>query len=563
MKWARTTRVTGIAVCSALLVGCDRKPAAATTELLTDVTVQAGIDFIHDKHDTGDFRFPEINGAGVGVIDYDNDGWFDLYFVQSAKLPGVEGGRLASDQLYRNRGDGTFENVTRRAGINVTGFGMGVVCGDVDNDGHTDIYVFNTGPDVLLHNNGDGTFTDTTKKAGLGDYRWGDGAAFFDYDADGWLDLFVCNYVAWTPENEKQCWLRDTSHRDYCGPLSYKPEPDALYRNNGDGTFTDVSAITGIGKATGSGMGVGVADFNGDGLQDVYVGNDARPNRLWIQQPDHTFADQADIMLCDRNEDGREQSSMGITIEDFDLDGTFDLLLGHFREDPNTIYLNRGMVFKDDSRSTGLHSSTLRFTTFGISVLDLRNDGTMHCFFGNGNAHKPAKVILDPDNPYGERDLLMEWSFEKQHFTDITDTGGSVFETALCTRGTAIIDYDNDGDMDLVVCSNNGPARLLRNNAPANSHWLMVRAIGPDRKRDAYGAVVEVEVNGKPPRRRPVYTAYSYCSSCDPRIHFGLGRAAQAKRITVHWLDGRKDTWHDVSANQVFVARYGTGTRKP
>ncbi len=523
---------------------------------LTDVTAQAGIDFVHDKHETGEFRFPEINGAGVGVLDYDNDGFYDLYFVQGGQLPGVEGGRLLSDQLYRNRGDGTFENVTRRAGINATGFGMGVVCGDYDNDGDVDVFVYNTGPDTLLRNNGDGTFTDVTAEANLGDPRWGDGAAFLDYDADGWLDLFICNYVAWDPAHERKCTIRDTAQRDYCGPITHDAEPDTLYHNNGDGTFTDVSVEAGIHELTGTGMGVGVADFNGDGLQDIYVGNDARPNRMLIQQPDHTFLDLANEMLVDRNEWGDEQSSMGITIEDFNLDGRFDLLLGHFWDDPNTIYLNEGGLFRDASRRTRLRIATRRVTTFGMSVLDLFNDGNMQILLGNGKANMASKVIRNESNPYAEPDLLLAWSFEDQQFTDVTDQAGPVFDTALCTRGTAIIDYDNDGDMDLVVFSNNGPARLLRNNAPKSSHWLMVRAVGPDGVRDAYGAVVEVEAGGKKPRRRPVYVAYSYCSSCDPRVHFGLGKATVADRVTVYWLDGRVSTWHNVPADQVFVARY-------
>ena len=543
----------------------EQPPPVTNLPWLSDVTAEARIDFVHDKHNTGQFRFPEINGAGVGVLDYDNDGWYDLYFVQSAKLPGVEGGRLLSDQLYRNRGDGTFENVTARAGINATGFGMGVVCGDYDNDGFTDVFVYNTGPDTMLHNNGDGTFTDVSRELGVDDPRWGDGGALLDYDADGWLDLYVCNYVNWHPTTERECTIRATSQRDYCGPLTYDAEPDILYRNNGDPSrpgFTDVSVETGIHQLAGSGMGVGVADFNGDGLQDIYIGNDARPNRMLIQKADHTFEDLANRMLVDVNEAGMAQSSMGITIEDFNLDGRFDLLLGHYRDDSNTIYLSQGGFFIDASRRTRLNAATFRVTTFGISVLDLFNDGRMQVFLGNGKANMAGKVIHNQADAYAEHDLLLEWSFEKQQFRDVTKMAGPVFDTALCTRGTAIIDYDNDGDMDLVVFANNGPARLLRCNAPKSNHWLMVRAIGPDGKRDAYGAVVEVEVHGRRARRRPVYVAYSYCSSCDPRIHFGLGRANAADRVTVHWLDGRKSTWRNVPADQFFVARYADATAR-
>jgi len=285
------------------------------------------------------------------------------------------------------------------------------------------------------------------------------------------------------------------------------------------------------------------------------VGNDARPNRMLIQRPDHTFVDRANEMLVDLNELGMAQSSMGITIEDFDLDGRFDLLLGHFWDDNCTLYMNQSNLFKDVSRRTRLHSATRRWTTWAISVLDLHNDGRMQCYFGNGKVNKANKVIYDEANPYAERDLLLEWSYDRQQFSDIAGQVGLVFDAAYTTRGTAVIDYDNDGCLDLAIANNNGPGRLLRNNAPASNHWLMVRAIGPDGKRDAYGAVVEVVAGGRT-RRRQVFVACSYCSSCDPRVHFGLGKARVVDRLTVHWLDGKRSNWHNVTSRQVFVARY-------
>ncbi len=413
-----------------------------------------------------------------------------------------------------------------------------------------------------------------TTTAGVGDPGWADGAAFLDYDADGWLDLFICNYVHWDVDEDRECTIAGTSRRDYCGPLAHKAEPDLLYHNNGDRNapgFTNVSVAAGIEPLVGTGMGVGAADFNGDGLQDIYVGNDALPNRLLVQQPDHTFVDRANEMLCDLSAEGIAQSSMGITIEDFNLDGRLDLLLGHYSEDPNTLYLNeRGRMFNDVSLRTGLHAATRRFTTFGISTLDLRNDGRMQLYFGNGKANMASKVAMDEADGYAERDLLLEWSFENRRFTDVTAQAGPALETALCTRGTAVIDYDNDGDMDLVTFANNGPVRLLRNNAPRSNHWLQVRCIGPDSKRDAYGAVVEVEVQGKKTRRRPLYVACSYCSSSDPRVHFGLGKTDRVVRLTVHWVDGKQSTWRQVPADQLFVARYSdsdarvaSGSRSP
>jgi len=247
---------------------------------------------------------------------------------------------------------------------------------------------------------------------------------------------------------------------------------------------------------------------------------------------------------------------MGITVEDFDLDGRIDLVLGHFFDDPNTIFLNQGGFFRDLSLRSRLGALTLRVTTFGISVLDLFNDGRMQLLFGNGKANMANKLILNEGNPYAERDLLLEWSYETQQFTDITDQAGPALQVAMCTRGTAVIDYDNDGDMDVVLTHNNEPARLLRVNAPKSNHWLMVRCIGPDGKRDADNAIVEMEVSGRK-RMRQVYVAPSYCSSCDPRVHFGLGRSAAVDRLTVTWLNGEQSTWRNLRADQLFVARYG------
>ncbi len=523
--------------------------------LLKDVTRETGLDFVHDKHETGDFRFPEINGAGLCVVDYDDDGWFDLYFAQGGRIPGVAGGQEISDQLYRNRGDGTFENVTERAGIHETGFSNGCVAGDYDNDGDVDVFVYNTGPDTMLRNNGDGTFSDVTSAIGLGDPRWGLGGAFLDYDEDGWLDLFVANYAVWSPVDEKECTIRDTGHRDYCGPSSYEGDRDILYHNNGDGTFTDVSAATGIDGLTGTGMGVAVADFNGDGLQDIYVANDAKPNRMWIQRPDHTFVDRGKEMMCDVNEEGRAESSMGVVMEDFDGNGYFDLLMTHFWDESDTLYLNQGDLFKDATRVTQLRTPTLRYTSFGISAMDLRNDGGMQLYIANGKANMASKIIYKEGNPYAELDQVLEWSFSDRRFTDITDRLGPVMKAAEVSRGTALVDYDNDGDMDLVITHNAGPVRMLRSDAPASNHWLEVRCIGPDGRRDAYGAVVEVEVGGKS-RRRAVYVASSYASSGDPRVHFGLGAATAVDRLTVEWVDGSRSTWRSIPADAPFTARY-------
>ncbi len=529
--------------------------AARAAELLTDVTAAAGIDFVHDRHDTGEFRFPEINGAGVCTLDYDNDGWYDLYFVQGGRLPGVDGGRELSDQLYRNRGDGTFENVTDQARIHATGFGTGCVAGDYNNDGHVDLFVYNTGPNTMLRNNGDGTFADVTAALQLGDPRWAGGGAFVDYDADGHLDLMLSNYAVWDPQREKECTIRDTGARDYCGPATHTGDRDVLYHNNRDGTFTDVSTAAGVVDDDRTGMGIACADFTGDGLQDIYVANDARRNNLWVQSRDHTFTDEALQWMCDLNEEGKPQSSMGVLVEDFDLNGHWDLLLTHFWDEYNTLYLNSGTVFRDASQTARLKTCTLPYTGFGVSALDLHNDGGMQIYIANGKANMASKVIYIEGNAYAEKQQLLDWSYQTKQFTDITDTAGGVFKTARVGRGTALIDYDNDGDMDLAVSTNNGPAMLLRNNAPKSNHWLEVRCIGPDGKRDAYGAEVEIRA-GDMVRRKLLYVASSYAGSSDPRLHFGLGQATRVDTVTVKWIDGRTSTWKDVPADQLAILRY-------
>lgn len=553
-----------------LTAGCEKRPSELSAgrpdadgksnsarSWLTDVTAQAGLSFVHDRHNTGDFRFPEINGAGVGVLDYDGDGWYDIYLVQGGQLPGVAGGRSLSDQLFRNLGDGTFENVTESAGIEATGYGIGCTCGDYDNDGDTDIFVYNVGANTMLRNEDDGTFSDVTAELELGDRRWAGGGTWLDYDADGWLDLFVANYAVWNPDQEQECTIRATGARDYCGPAQHKGDRDILYHNNGAGDgprFTEVTELAGIHDIDATGMGVAAVDFNSDGLLDIYVANDVRPNNLWIQQPDHTFVDRATEMLCDLNEAGKPEASMGIVVEDLDRNGSFDLVLTHFWNQSNTVYLNEKSIFTDSTRQLGLHTPSFRFTGFGISGLDLRNDERLFLYVANGKANLASKVVYAPGNPYAEIDQLFEWSFENKHFEEKTDRAGPALAYAGVSRGSATIDYDNDGDLDLVVSENHGPVRLLRNDTPDN-HWLEVRCLGPGGIRDELGAIVEIEA-GQDLRRRVLYPASSYASSSDPRVHFGLGTAELVDRITIYWTDGSHTDWHDVAADQLFVARY-------
>lgn len=319
--------------------------------------------------------------------------------------------------------------------------------------------------------------------------------------------------------------------------------------------FTEVTEAAGILDIDATGMGVAAVDFNGDGLLDIYVANDGRANNLWIQQPDHTFVDRATEMLCDRNDSGQAEASMGVVVEDLDRNGSFDLVLTHFWNQSNTVYLNEQSIFTDATRLVGLHTPSFRFTGFGISALDLRNDGQLFLFVANGKANMASKVVHSKGNPYAETDQLFAWSVENRHFADVSQQAGPALDFAGVSRGTATIDFDNDGDLDLLVTENHGPVRILRNDAPLANHWLEVRCLGPGGFRDDLGAVVEIEA-GVDLRRRVLYPASSYASSSDPRVHFGLGRVEQVDRLTVYWTDGSRTDWHKVSADQLFLARH-------
>ena len=550
--------------------GCDRDETPASSEktayqapspksgsppLLVDVAAEAGIDFVHDPVRKGDYLFPEINGAGCGFLDYDNDGFLDIYLVQSGRDLKNPNAPAKPNRLYHNRGDGTFEDVTERSGAGDTGYGQGMACGDYNNDGFVDIYVANVGgPSVLLRNNGDGTFTDVTDKAGVANGQWAITPAFVDYDRDGLLDLFATNYVTWSVETDVTC-RTSAGERDYCGPKNYKPARSILYRNNGDGTLTDVSERAGIHRAFGAGMGIVCADFNDDSLVDIYVANDTFPNQLWINRGDGTFEDEALRDGCAVNMGGEALSSMGTNVEDLDADGDLDLFTTNYNSQGSILYLqDKAGVFTDVSTRTRLFASTTARTGFGAGFLDLFNDGNLCLYIGNGAAGIGGAVDRIGD-VYAQEDAVLKWSAESLTFEDISDLIGPCLDEAYVSRGVAVGDYDNDGAVDVLISNNGGPARLLHNQAAGDKHWLMVRCIGPDGKRDAIGAKVLVTVAGKT-RRRDVVVNYSYASACDPRIHFGLGPETVAEFVTVKWPGGGETTWDNVQADQVFVARH-------
>jgi hypothetical protein len=481
--------------------------------------------------------------GGVGFLDYDDDGFLDVYLVQSGSFS--EQAELADDgnRLFRNRGDGTFEDVTELAGVGDRGYGMGLAVGDYDHDGRVDIYVTNVGSNRLFRNLGEGRFVDVTAEAGVGDTGFSSSAAFLDYDGDGDLDLFVCNYSIWSVTSEKRC-LGPSGQRSYCHPNEYEPQSDTLYRNAGDGTFADVSAESAIGAVAATGLGVAAADFDSDGLLDIYVANDQMANHLWINQGDGRFAEEALWRGAALNALGQAEAGMGVVAEDIDADGDWDLFMVHLSGETNTLYRNDRGYFRDATHELGLAVPGKPYTGFGTALFDYDNDGLLDVFIANGKV-APGDSL---DNERREPNLLLRGR-PSGRFEEVPSTGGALALLQV-SRGAAFGDYDNDGDVDILVGNNAGPVRLLRNEVGSANHWLSVSLDGrPDFDRTAVGATVTVTAGGET-RRWQVRPGAGYCSSQDPRVHVGLGETETVERLVVEWPDGRRSERTNVAADQ-------------
>ena len=533
-----------LAACS---MGTDRgsRDPAIDAPLFVEVGAEAGLDFVHRSGATGEFYYPELLQPGCAFLDFDNDSFLDVYLIQGGSIPARPEDRQDENRLYRNRGDGTFEDVTITARVGDRGYGVGVAVADYDRDGDVDLYVTNLGPNTLYRNNGDGTFEDVTRQAGVGDDGYSTCAAFLDYDADGDLDLYVCNYLAWSTEIERPCHTV-SAVRDYCSPGAYdRPQPDILYRNNGDGSFTDVSEPSGIRASVGTGLGVVCADFDSDGRVDVYVANDQMPNSLWINNGDGTFRDEALVRGCALNESGRAEAGMGIDTEDVDHDGDWDLFMVHLDKETNTFYRNTGGLFQDTTDQLKLGGVSQAYTGFGVGLFDYDSDGHFDIFIANGRVRLGDS--LKPGQ-YEERNQLLRGS-QSGAFEDVSSRAGEAFTLSEISRGAAFGDYDNDGDVDILVSNNDGPVRLLRNEARGQNSWISVQLVGGASDRDCIGARVEIEAGGTR-RQRLVQPAYSYCSSSDPRVHFGLGDLDFIDTLTVTWPGGRTEQRRNVPVNQ-------------
>ncbi len=538
-------------------------PAAVPRVQYVDVTAAAGIDVLHRHGGTGRKFYIETVPPGACWLDYDNDGWMDVYFVQSGPLPGAPRDATSPhSRLFRNRGDGTFVDVTEQAGVgNAAGYGNGCTAGDYDNDGDEDLYVTNFGPSVLYRNNGDGTFTDVTEQAGVRNGLYATSAAWADYDNDGRLDLFVATYVDFTMDDQKFCGDVRKNRRSYCHPDAYGGLPDVLYHNEGNGRFRDVAKEAGVWDPNGKGLGVVWFDMDNDGDLDLYVANDATPDALYRNDGNGRFTDMTYLSGTCCSEDGVPQSGMGTDAGDADGDGFLDLFVTNLSNETNELYHNlKGTgTFSNDTYRAGLGDVSLLSSGWGTAFFDFDNDGDQDIVVTNG--HPMDDIELDSDIiTYAQRPFLFE-NLGDGTYREIGRQAGAYFRAADVGRGLAVADYDNDGDLDVLFTPNDRKATLLRNDGgSAAGHWITIRLQGVRANRDAIGARVSVTAGG---RRQvaDVRSASSYLSQNDMRLHFGLGKSARVDAIEIRWpVRGRAiEKVGPVAADQFLTIREGQG----
>ena len=542
-----------------------------------DVTREAGIHFHHERAASPEKLYYETMGAGVGWVDYNQDGYLDAFFVNSGDTPNFHPDEPPQPALYRNNGDGTFTDVTAASKIRADGtFFMGVAVGDYDNDGFPDVYMTGYRHSVLLHNNSDGTFTDVTAKAGVGDDgAWGTAAGWFDYDRDGKLDLLVTNYVQFDADHPVACGENRPGFRAYCHPDSYHGTSMRLYHNNGDGTFTDVTEKAGLANADGKSLAVVLADLNGDGWPDIFIANDTQRNFLYINNGDGTFRDASYTSGAGFSEEGKPEAGMSADAADLRNNGMFDLYVSHLDFELNRLYRNNGnAVFVDDTIASGLGQSNMLESSFGARFFDFDNDGWRDLLVTNGHILDNIP-LYHPQVTYAEERRLYRNTGDG-HFVDATSTQGADFRAPRVGRGLAVGDYDNDGWLDFLVNNNGQEAQLFRNSGQLASrgvaehpvgpitpganknHWLGVHLVGTKSNRDAIGAKLKITAGS--------FSSYdqekggmSYMSAQDPRIYFGLGAHARVDSLEIAWPSGAKEIVRDIAADQIVTIVEGRG----
>jgi hypothetical protein len=522
-----------------------------------DITTSSGIDFVHINGDKESKKYLfEAKGGGIGFCDLDNDGWIDILLVQGSTMERFRKGTNPHCRLYQNLQNGTFEDITEKAGLSHSGWGMGVTFGDYDNDGWADIYLTNLQANALFRNNCDGTFTDMTSIAGVGTTNWSASAAFGDYDRDGDLDLYVANYVYLDfdhlPEPGSMPICNYRGRPGICGPMGLQGAPNVLYRNNGDGTFTDVTRESGVNENNRYfSLGVLWADLDGDYDLDLWVANDSTPNEVYINQGDGTFLEMGFLSGLAANADGGFQASMGIDVADYDNDGLMDAFATHFAHDHSTLYRNRGdLLFEDVTNKAQLIQPEWLLVSWGTRFVDLDHDGWKDLFHSNGHVYPFLLTAGWSDRYYQPCSFYLNQ--RDGTFRDVGRLAGTDIQLETSSRGMAFGDADNDGDIDLVITNMNQSPQLLRNDLENDNHWIMFRTAGRQSNRDGLGAQIRV-TTGEMKQVWEIKRTVGVYSASDPRAHFGLGAATKVDLVEIQWPSGRKQEFADVAADRHYV----------
>ena len=552
-----------------ILFALSLTPDISAEVRFVDATTTAGIDFQHVDGRTGEKYLIETLGSGALFFDFDLDGHLDLYIVNATHIPppidgkSVQTAEFPQNRLYRNTGNSTFTDVTHKAGVGDTGYGVGCAAADINNDGYPEIYVTNFGRNRLYSNNGDGTFTDITQKAGVGDERWGTSAAFLDYDLDGDLDLYVVNYMKFSIAENR--WWETRGIRTYCSPTDqiagshFVGEPDILYRNNGNTTFTDVTQNAGISHRA-LGLAVAVGDYDNDGYPDIHIANDMEADRFYRNNGDATFTETADLTGTGYDGNGFPGSGMGSAFGDYDNDGYLDLVVSNASALPVILYQNESAAFFTDvSFISGIGAATLSSFKWAVEFFDYNNDGLLDLFVANG--HLQENISLFSDSTYPQADLLFRNTRQQDgtyHFTDTSTEVGLTQLPKKVSRGAAFGDYDNDGDIDIFLNNSNQPATLLRNDGGNGNHWLTLQLIGTQSNASAIGTQVFVQASSLS-LFREVRSGASYLSQSDLRVHFGLGKHSTIDTLAIRWQSGRRDQFSHLKSNQILRIKEGHG----
>ena len=522
-----------------------------------DGTAAAGLGFRHNSGAFGKKYLPETMGSGLALFDFDNDGWLDVFFANETRWPGRPGGPSYS-ALYRNGRDGTFTDVTRQAGLAVEMFAIGVTAADYDKDGFVDLYVTAIGGNHLFRNQGNGSFVDATARTGTkGPGTFGTSAMFFDYDRDGWLDILVANYVTWTVEKDLFCTL-DGKAKSYCTPESYKGESPTLFRNRGDGTFEDATRKAGLFDPTSKALGLALIDHDADGWPDFVLANDTQPNKLYRNNQDGTFSDVGTTAGIAFGETGVARAGMGVDAGDYSGTGRASLLIANFSNEMIGLYHNEGNgLYVDEAPASTVGRASMLTLAFGIFFFDYDLDGRLDIFAGNGHVADDISAV-QPSVTHAQAPHVFR-NMGDRRFEAVTPLLGPALQRPIVARGAVNGDIDNDGDLDVLVNTNNGPARLYRNDGGNRTRFLRVKTLGTRSNRDGIGARVTITLPGGAQQWQLVHTGSSYCSQSDTALSFGLGPNQQVESIEVQWPSGQTDRTGPVVANQVAFVQEGRG----